>query len=70
MFENIILGPMCLVSKDFGESFHLKGLIKDSWMPIGRITKGETFNELKKDFAQTKFDYVIMSIGFRTAYHE
>lgn len=70
MFENIILGPMCLVSKDFGEAFHLTGLIKDSWMPISRITKGETFDEFKRDYAEAKFDYMIMSIGFRTAYHE
>lgn len=70
MLENIILGPITLVDKEFGEETHLKELWKDSWIPSYRITKGEIFDELKKDFPGIKFDYVILSIGFRTTYHE
>lgn len=70
MFENIILGPLCLVSKDFGEDFHLTGLLRDSWIPLCRVTKGETFDDVKKSYANSKFDSIIISIGFKTAYHE
>lgn len=70
MFENIILGPLCLVSKEYGESFHLMGLLRDDWIPLCKITKGETFDNVQKAYPETKFDYIIASIGFIKAYHE
>ena len=71
MFENFILGPICIVTNEASRKFHLNQLYIENWVVIGEITKGEFFEEIKSKLVpdeQKNLTSIIISRGFYKTY--
>ncbi len=68
MFENIFLGPLCIVCEQYSEEFHIQQLIKSDFIPICEIKEGELFKQAVEANPEVKIQKLIVSIGFKNAY--
>lgn len=63
-FDNIVISPVCLISKDEDRVLHLKELEKYSFTSVKEYKKGSVvFEEMNKSFPTSELKGVLIAIG-------
>lgn len=66
MFENLVIGPLCIVTKDYTQEMHIKALYLEGWTPTCVLSSGEIFDEVVK--TQYDAEKIILSVGYNKIY--
>lgn len=52
MFDNLVLGPMCIVYTPEDRKRFLKEMSNNNFMPLGRFNKGQLFDRISIDMSR------------------
>lgn len=69
MFDNLVLGPLCIVCEQYSEKFHIQELLKSNFIPICEIHKGDDlFKQVVEANPELNVEKLIISIGYKNVY--
>lgn len=71
MFEDLLIGPICVVYTPIDRVTHLNEIDKNGYIPLLELTKGSLFEDIKRDVpnGSLRAKSIIISIAYTKLYN-